>query len=574
MGPIPRVKIFEFRPIFECSRIVAEGTIGVQRPVDHDGRITDDGRRGSERQAIRVQLEMGLSWTNRVEGENRSHERADLAVLLICAIVQAGSMAGRFEDPRKWKIDCGCFSDRSGVGCSQLLNTGGESSTKNTNYTKDFTYRSVVPSGWASSRAWRANLLVFVSTSDENAAKMTNSRESEGAMRKLTRALILAACFLGEATVAIPDEQVGVNPSAASHLNRGIDWYVKMEPDKALTELNEAIRLDSRSAVAYGWRALVWQDKKDFDRAIVDYDAAIRLDPGRAWAFNNRGNAWAAKRQFARAIADYGEAIRLDPSFAAAYRSRAWIWATCTAEEVRDGRRAVESAMRGCELTDWKDPVFLDTLAAAYAEAGDFEAAVKTEAKAIELSKGFGDRLAAYQEKKRHRGTAELDARLSQARPSEVTSPAMSHSCFIVPYDAMLSLSPAGGLAGAITEFGLGTSEADHRPIFTGLPANPKPDGEVKIGFVAAGSEIHFYEKTEWGGTHWAFSHDANSDAARVAFHDRDNSLGWNGSIIEKIGPTKWLLHLDDAGSFKVDDGDGDVLIEIRLVPAKRPAKP
>jgi hypothetical protein len=78
--------------------------------------------------------------------------------------------------------------------------------------------------------------------------------------------------------------------------------------------------------------------------------------------------------------------------------------------------------MRGCELTDWKDPTYLDTLAAAYAEAGDFEAAVKTQARAIELVKDFDAGLKAYQDKKRHRGTAELDARLSQSRPWVFTS--------------------------------------------------------------------------------------------------------------------------------------------------------
>ena len=120
--------------------------------------------------------------------------------------------------------------------------------------------------------------------------------------------------------------------------------------------------------------------------------------------------------------------------------------------------------MRGCELTDWKDPTYLDTLAAAYAEAGDFDAAVRTQAKAIELAKDFGARLKLYQDKKRHRGTAELDSRLSRSRPWAFSSREKSHSFFIVPYDAILYLTPVGGSAGAVTEFGLGTSEAEHTP--------------------------------------------------------------------------------------------------------------
>ncbi len=386
--------------------------------------------------------------------------------------------------------------------------------------------------------------------------------------------LIVAACFLGWETVAVSDETIGVSAPASVHQNRGIDWYAKNELDKAISEYNEAIRLDPASASTYCCRALVWYDKKDLDRAIADYGEAIRLDPKHIWSFNNRGNGWSAKKEFAKAVADYNEAIRLDPSFAAAYKNRAWIWATGPAELLRDGKRAVESAMLGCELTDWKDPAYLDTLAAAYAEVGDFDAAVKTQAKAIELVKDFDARLKAYQDKKRHSDTAKLDARLSQSRPLAFSSQMKSQAFFIVPYDAMLSLTPVGGSAGATTEFGLGTSEARHTPIFTGLPADPQPNGEVKIGFVAAGSRLHFYEKTDFGGIRWAFSNDLKSEAARVAFRDRDNSLGRDGSAIEQTGPSTWLLHLDDAASVDFDDNDGDVLIEIRLVPAKPRAKP
>lgn len=372
----------------------------------------------------------------------------------------------------------------------------------------------------------------------------------------------------------VPDLMTEVGAPASVHFNRGVEWYAKNELDRALSEFNEAIRLDPDSASTYCCRGLVWYDKKDLDRAIADYDEAIGLDPKHTWAYNNRANAWAAKRNFARAIADYSEAIQLDSSFAAAYKNRASIWATCPDEIVRDGKQAVDSAMRGCELTDWKDPTYLNTLAAAYAEAGDFDAAVKTQTKAIEMTNDFCARLKNYQEKKRLRA-AELHGHLSQSRPLAFYSKEKPRSFFVVPYDAILYVSPIGGSAGAVTEFGIGTSEAKHTPIFTGLPSNPQPDEEVKVGFVKAGSELYFYEKTEWGGhIHWAFSHDAKSETARVAFYDRDDHLGLDGSAIEKTDQQTWLLHLDDAASVSFDDNNQDVLIEIRLVPATPPAKP
>jgi tetratricopeptide (TPR) repeat protein len=368
-----------------------------------------------------------------------------------------------------------------------------------------------------------------------------------------------------------PEPIAPVFVSAAEHLNRGIDWHVKKELDRAIGAYTRVIRLDPSSASAFCCRGLAWSGKKDLDRAVADYTEAIRLDPKHEWAYNNRGIARAARQEFAGAIADFTEAIRLDPGFALAYGNRARVWATCPENRLRDGKQAVESATRACELTDWKDPAYLDTLAASYAEAGQFGAAAETQARAIRLVNDFEERLKLYRERKPFRDASGSSDRLGQSRPWAFSSKGES-VFFTVPYDAMLYLTPVGGTAAAVTEFGLGTSEADHIAVFTGLPASPEPNKEVKVGFVAAGSQLYFYEKTDWNGVRWAFSHDTKSEAAREAFHDRDNILGQDGSAIERTGPSTWVLHLDDAGSG--DDNDADVLIEIRLVPAKPPSKP
>jgi serine/threonine-protein kinase len=92
----------------------------------------------------------------------------------------------------------------------------------------------------------------------------------------------------------------------------------------------------------------------------------------------------------------------------------AWLKATCPAPQVRNGIEALKYATKVCELTDWKDAIYLDTLAASYAEAGDFDSAVKWQRKAIELlpesRAGYESRLKRYQAGKplaAHQETAE-----------------------------------------------------------------------------------------------------------------------------------------------------------------------
>ena len=84
-------------------------------------------------------------------------------------------------------------------------------------------------------------------------------------------------------------------------------------------------------------------------------------------------------------MAHYAEAIRLDPGYVEAYNASALLMAACPEAKFRDGKGAVAFATRACELAKWKEPRFLNTLAAAQAEAGDFDAAVRSQKRAIEL---------------------------------------------------------------------------------------------------------------------------------------------------------------------------------------------
>jgi tetratricopeptide (TPR) repeat protein len=136
---------------------------------------------------------------------------------------------------------------------------------------------------------------------------------------------------------------------------------------------------------------------------------ALAHAPGSGTAHYGLGSVRSRQGRFAEAVAHYTEAVRLTPGYAEAYNDRAMILAACPEAGYRDGRQAVESATRACALTEWKAPSYLDTLAAASAEAGDFAAAVAWQARAIELLTDQGkkddyrSRLALYQARKPYR---------------------------------------------------------------------------------------------------------------------------------------------------------------------------
>jgi tetratricopeptide (TPR) repeat protein len=189
-----------------------------------------------------------------------------------------------------------------------------------------------------------------------------------------------------EMALADFDEAIRLNPNNAAVLtSRGNLYGDKGDNDKAIADYDAAIKLDPKLAPAYSNRGLSWLAKGDHDKALSDLNTAIRLDPRLLDAYNNRGFVWRAKREAQRAIADFSQVIKLDPKFADAYDSLALIYATSANPRVRNGRRAVELAQQACELTGWKNAYYLNTLAAAHAEAGNYSQAAEWQAKALAM---------------------------------------------------------------------------------------------------------------------------------------------------------------------------------------------
>lgn len=203
---------------------------------------------------------------------------------------------------------------------------------------------------------------------------------------------ILAPCFARE----IEGTKILV------HTTKGRGWVERTQmltSLEALTYSQSLIERDKPDAYGLYVRSALFNQNEAADKALADLNAAIKLDPQFAMAFTNRGWLHVEKGDLDQALADFTTATKIAPKDALIANNLAWFLATCPNAKYRDGKQAITLATLACEQTGYKHEEFLDTLAAAHAEAGDFTAAVKWATKTLELdpaNEDFAEHLKLY----------------------------------------------------------------------------------------------------------------------------------------------------------------------------------
>ncbi len=197
-------------------------------------------------------------------------------------------------------------------------------------------------------------------------------REFDGALREYQAGVQLR-----------PDYPVGWERAGATLTEQS-------RPAEAMPYLLQAVALAPAWPEAQRRLALAWLRQGKTNEAQEAYQKLTALIPATAEGRRDLADMLAEGQQFAQAVRYYQEAIRLKPEFEAACNNLAMLRASCPQAAFRNGSEAVQLAEAACRLSGRRNPNFLGTLAAAYAEAGRFGDAAKTIQEALAVAKATG----------------------------------------------------------------------------------------------------------------------------------------------------------------------------------------
>lgn len=177
-----------------------------------------------------------------------------------------------------------------------------------------------------------------------------------------------------------------------AHVNLGLTLLESGRTEDAIRHFETALLLNPNCSDAHANLGMVMLELGRPQDSLEHLEKALQIEPDFATAHYNLGNTLLRMGRVNEAISHYRAAIDLDPADLAALNNMAWILATWPEQSARDGAKAVESAERADGMARGSEPLIKATLAAAYAECGRFDDAVKAAQSASELALSRGNR--------------------------------------------------------------------------------------------------------------------------------------------------------------------------------------
>lgn len=197
----------------------------------------------------------------------------------------------------------------------------------------------------------------------------------------------------------------------------------------AISELERLVQLNPDNRMLLMQLASMYQMDDRPRKALRLADRLVNSEQTDWQALRLRGDVKLALGQHTEAIADYEEAIKNIPEdeedLSGVLNNLSWVLSTSPEDSVRNGKRALETGLQACELTEYKKSHILSTLAAAYAELGEFDKAIEWSTKAVELGtkeeneqvEQLKEELQSYKEKKPWREKKETEEK--QSKPAK-----------------------------------------------------------------------------------------------------------------------------------------------------------
>jgi tetratricopeptide (TPR) repeat protein len=173
--------------------------------------------------------------------------------------------------------------------------------------------------------------------------------------------------------------------------NLGIVFLRQGKLDDAIFLLQAAVDLRPDNSPAHENLAKALLQKGDIANALIHYEKLLELQPDNIEVHNIVGTVLIQQGRVRDGVEEWQKVLAIQPDNGNAMSNLAWVFATSPDDSLRDGAKAVQLAEEALRISAGRIPIIFRTLAAAYAESGDFSKAIQTAQQGIELANSQGN---------------------------------------------------------------------------------------------------------------------------------------------------------------------------------------
>jgi protein O-mannosyl-transferase len=173
--------------------------------------------------------------------------------------------------------------------------------------------------------------------------------------------------------------------------NLGIVFLRQGKLDEAISLLRAAVELRPDNSPAHENLAKALLQKGEVANALIHYQKLLELQPDNIEVHNIVGTVLLQQGHVREGVEEWQKVLAIQPDNGNAMSNLAWVFATSPDDSLRDGAKAVQLAEEALRISGRRIPIIFRTLAAAYAEGGEFSKAIQTAQQGLDLANSQGN---------------------------------------------------------------------------------------------------------------------------------------------------------------------------------------